>query len=410
MAIKILATASSKPARATSRRQPVAAADFRHITQVLRVLDEIEDDLSATQQLLKKATDAVKASSLFKIVETDIKTSPEADAAERPKVKPAELKAIQQNYTVTQKLFKSLNDLNTLEATLRSTFPEDSKDGADAISRLAKVRATLKKQLDQAFAFLQDSANAKLPPTFAKFTAGVARAMSRSLSYTDAAQYVYLFTTDEGNLAFSNYLMLKNLVDENEQQFATLFIVSTLVIGADREANKTFVTVMRDFAPPSDDLLVTPVDGLPRAFGALSVLLDLEHFKSSLGDMKVPLLTADKLDKKLFTHNRYIEQLEVDPENGSLIFYLKPTVQDAEKVTEITTQLNREVQTMIRATRHRLEMHIRRGVAGKATMVRFYMRKVDGAPAARPEDVQVIVDRFNLGTDAAKQLLRVLNS
>lgn len=413
MAIKFLATAT--PVRRAPTRQRAAApatTDFRHLTQVMDELTRIQDDLAATDQLLRKAAKEVKANSLFKVDEADIKNSPEADAAAKPTCSEEELTNLTKHYGVTQRLYGVLNQLNALEATLKSSFPEDSKDTTKALSEFAKTRKMVAKQLDQAFTFLRDLAKEKAPPSFDKFTAAISRVASRTLSYESAEQYIYLFTTEKRQLAFANYLLLHNLTDEEGQMFPTMYIVSTMVIG-DKAADKNqmYLTTMRDFAPPSDDLMARRVTDIKAAVTSLAFLLDLEHVSNTISHLPVPLLIdPKKINRNLFGYNSFIDTVGVDEDTGALTFSLKPTVayNDTVNINKIATQLDKDVAGMSRKTRSTQTIRIKRA-KGTPVSITFFLRRPKDAPAARADDLEVLSDRFNLDQDAISSILRVIN-
>lgn len=403
MAIK---TESFGRLKASVTNSKVAAANYRSVEEVMRELRQLQDDLTEADNILKTTRQLTAAGLLFSIDQADMKSSPPVPKTSTLKVKAEDLDGLKKNYTVTRQLYDTLSTLDVMEAKMKASFPEESKEASRAIAEIARMRKSVTDKLSVAFSFLQGLAQSHAPASFVAFTDGVARICERSLSYEESNAYVYLFEED-GELIFSHYIHLKRVMDEEGTLFPDLFVVTSLTT---TDPAVTYINTMAEFEPPSKAQLIRKVATLKDVANGLSLLLDMDGFDNAITDLPLNLLVAPKdIKKTMFNSAEYITSIQFDDEAGSLAFHLKPTVKgDSKLLNQIGAQLNLDLQAFLKTTRSKLRMTIKK--SSKSYVVVFYMKKPDDAPKATPDDLEFLRTRFRLDDGKVGKMLKVLNA
>lgn len=382
----------------------LAATTYRTVDEVLDELAPIAETILDGVQLLnlnkKQIASLCQTANIFQIVDNTrtpgVKNSPE------PKVQTVKIKAIKElrkNYAVTQSLFAAIQALDTVEANLRQSMTSLPK--ADkALQEVSNLRAKANKALGEAFRFLTSIAQAHQPSVFTKFVDGVISAIEKSISYDDARLYQYVHEVD-GDIVFSDYLQLQNLLSEDGKSVHSLLVVLSYKTGRDPGF---YVNTLKTFEPPSDSLLVKRVKDVKDALHAINLLLELDGFANSLNSIPLRLLMKDKIDRNLFSdYKKYISDVEV--EDTLLRFMFKSGVSNKE-LKEIIPQLYLDVKGAFRNTKARLRIDTRK--MGNKWVVEFFFVKRAGT-VVQDDDLEFLRSRFGLGQDSINLILKIVN-
>lgn len=384
----------------------VAAANYRYVEDVMKDLDKLAEDVEDAMNLLRISTKEVAA--LFNIRQADIKDSPPLKGPVHLKLKPSDVTKLRNQYSVTKMLHDTLQTLDVMESKILLSFPKDGKERQRALNGLQDMRKLTLARLNEAYQFLANLGKKNAPASFTRFVADMLVIIEKSIQYERADEFLYLFE-DEGCLAFTEYVHLKDLTDELGGTHRSLFVVLSQVI--DPDGSRFYVGTMKDFEPPSHDILQKKVIDAKTGAKALNLLLSLDGVSNAIGALPINLLVKpQKGDFSLFHAGALISNLEVTPE-GPWIFTLKPTVKEQVRVNLVMQSIYKDLQGLMRRTNARLRnMGTTQTGPNKSWQIKLALERPSGAPMADASDVEFLKTRFGLDDTAVKQILKLINA
>lgn len=388
--------------------------DVSLTSEIERFLDSVEDKLSALDQSIRHLKRVTATEWKLSTDDTEGYSSPMAVAPGSVKISTQDLEEVRRNNTIAHELHDILVSLDTAEAKLRSTFPEEGS-AKGPLQHLQRLRVSTQEKLQEVATVLTNMAKGHAPQAFSKFVEQVQVIVSRSLVYTDTRSFIYLHEVD-GAPVFSHYLMLTDCVDEDGTGFPVIYVVTSLKIGTldaktkmVTQPSEFFLTVLQQFEPPSVHLLTQKVQKVKDVVRSLHHLLLMDSFKNSLGSLPLPFTVKPQdVLKYAFNSAAYIQSVEIDDLSGNLMFHLKPVVQDSELIAKIAAQLQLDVKNLVARTRARLR--VARKDWGDHWVLTFFLMRDNGAPPAMPEDLSFLKERFDLDDQKIKRVLQVVNS
>lgn len=369
------------------------------LDDVMRSLKKLSQKVSEVLQLHRITQDQMVTAGMHLEIRMDDspKNSPRVREGDSDKVNIKNMKALREKYSVLRELFHTKTELESMEASLRVNFAKDVPE--KALRELEKLKKDVLRGITEAFSFLRDVASEHTPRKLELLAKGVSSAVEKSILYKKGTLFNYVFEV-EGELCFTYYLQLQGVEDENGKVFPELFLTMTQRLGANPGF---FVGLQHHFTPPSEDLLMKRVKNIKDALNAFSTLLELDSFENTLGSLPLDILLNPKsIVKDLFSYKDQIRSLDVD--EHSITFNLKSTADD--KVSEIASQLYKELNAVQRRTNARLRMSVERG---KQPKVYFKFVPAKGSPAVRPEDLEFMKLRFGVSDDSLSKITRIIN-
>ena len=385
----------------------ILAENFRSVEDAVRAIDKVGDEvselLSLQRQYQKQVANAdMKAALVLEIKIPSLKTSPSIDTS-HSKIKVSSMEKLRKNYAVVQDLWNTRTSLEAMDAKIRTSFAGKSVDTAKAVGELAKLKKRVDMGLQEALAFLRDLAHQHLPENFDQFTQAICKILEKSIAYSKSATYTYLYEV-EGDPTFSTYIHLQNVTDEDSNVFPNLYIVTSYRTGSTDPG--MFLTVMQEFVPPTDQLLMKKVKTVKESINAMQILLNLDNFTSSLGSLPMSLLLKDRsIKRELFVYQQYIKSIEVNEDQ--VVFVLKPEISEKNQADAIISQVWKDFQALVRKTNCKMRMAVKQGP--KSFILTFFFVTANDAPLADEEDLQFLKDRFNLSDTTLKSVIRTIN-
>ena len=224
------------------------------LDDVLRSLKKLSTKVSELLKLNKTTREQLQvAASMFLEITDKSKTknSPGIDVSKADMVQVKSLDKLRKNYSVLRELFDTKNELDAMEATLRTAkFGKASPERA--LAEVDKMRKEVLNGISEAFSFISGLAKTHLPAKLDLFSKGVCSSVEKSIIYQEGRVFTYVFE-DEGAICFTVYLQLKQAEDEGGQLFPELFLTMTYKTG---NSPQMYVGIQHHFSPPSADLLV----------------------------------------------------------------------------------------------------------------------------------------------------------
>ena len=370
------------------------------LDEVFRSLKKISTRITELLQLNREVQKQMTASMMLEIKDsTSPKSSPGIDVNKAQIIQVKSLDKLRKNYGVLNDLFDTKNELEAMEATLRTTkFSTASPDRA--LSEIAKMKKDVFVGISDAFAFITSLAKKHLPPKLEAFSRGVCSSVEKSLLYQEARVFTYLFE-EGGDLYFTVYLQLRNAEDETGRIFPEIFLTMTYRVGADPQM---FVGIQHHFKPPSADLLMKKVSSIKEALSAYSHLLELDDFSNTLGSLPIAVLLNPKsIVKDLFSVNEHIRSIEV--EEMEISFHTKSSALPV--LDHVVAQLFLELNSIQRRKNAKLRRSVRKSNNSATITFRFVMP--NNAAPVDATDLDFLKDRFHLNDSSVKKIVRVIN-
>lgn len=395
----------------------IAERAYNSIKDVEKDLSKINESVTDSLNLLKQFQKNLETAMGPIIVDVN-SPAPKKSPSGPTNLKPQLVKSIKKNFVVLESLYEARASLETLEAKLRASsraLGSENNGSAKALVGLQEVRKKVIKGIQDALTFLSAEATKTMPENFAEFIKKMGILAKRSLTYESANTFSYLFISKEETLVYTAYLQLKDLIDDKGARIPELFIVISLDMGATKNSNKYYLDVLFEFETPSDKLLTSEINPMKMSGVAnnLAELLNVSHFANSIQRIPIGLLlNPAKLTRSMFSYSEYIDTLEVtDDGTNQINFWLKPDVVDKPLIDDIAKQLYLDFRGLISSTRAKVRTAFPQKKKGGVTrqVITFFVTRESGSPAAQPEDVEFLKDRFNLSDSTVVRILQTIN-
>lgn len=375
-------------------------SNLKNIDDVMRKLKKLGERVSEVLTLHRTTqTNMVTANMHLEINYSDPhgRKSPDIKDGDSSKINDKNVKLLRQKYAVVQELFHTKTELEAMESILKVNFKNTTPD--KALREIEKLKRDVLAGISEAFAFLQKLSEDHMPRKLALLSKGVMQAVEKSLLYQKGRIYNYVFEVN-GELCFAYYIHLNHLEDEDGKVFPEIFLTMTMRMGAEPT---TFVGLQHHFTPPSEDLLMKRVKSIKEALHAYATLLELDSFDNTLGSLPLDaVLNPKSIVKNLFSYAGFVNSLDVD--EHAITFNLKKAAID--KISEIASQLLKEMGALQRSTNARLRMSVDRG---KSPRIYFkFVRQKDG-PLVKADDLDFLKMRFGVSDDALGKIAKVIN-
>jgi hypothetical protein len=407
--------ATSKPLfQKTDSVTALSATPSKVIQNIGRELLDIEQELLAVDLLSQKHRRLMAtASTLFSIGDGKPAptNSPGVALTNKQKVDEKSLKILREKSEALTHLHSVMDRISALASQLMQGSPADSKETAVHMKHIQALKSSTETKLNSEYDFLQGLATKSAPPEFSKLCDKIATVARNSLSYENVTAYLYAFET-EGYLCFARYLHLETLTSDDGRLIPDLYIVATLR-GTD---HKTFLEVNHDWVQPGPVLFLKEVTAEPKSLvRAMSQLLAISHFASSIGDIPLKLLLSVNEMKSKIRAPEAVSHVSVDEDTGALTFYLKPTIQDPQEIKDIAFGLHADVQNMTRrnggSLRHTVQMDPdpKRGAKRKNWRVVFTASLGSGKMAATSEDLGFLHAKYGMNPQQVDQVVKLIN-
>lgn len=381
----------------------MATTNIRFISDIEAEINALEEGLRVIELRMRRQKEAVK-SAIFEVDTSDIKSSPKIKTARELSQK--SIKALREQSSLIEQLRLTLDSLDTLTARLTAQFPEDGKEVRSAMLSLNRVRTKTVKQLNEAYAANQELAKTRIPDAMTSMVEAVAKILERTISYESTQTFVHIFeAATTKNICLAHYFHLQQCVAEDGENVPALFVVVTY----DTSTKALYLNTSRTFDHPTEDLMVREVKTAVQAATALRVLLHMDSFANSIGDIPIQLVVApDKIQRELFSAHQYIKKFEVDEATGAFIFHMKPTVRDREDAQRIMNQLYLDIKGMQRKSTATLKSSLTQ--KNKVWRAMFILNTANSRLRATPDDLDFMKTSYGLTDTDVNRVLRIINN
>ncbi len=394
---------------------------FRYIDDVARFLDKMQEDVSENDALIKvqqknlaylqrpneKVQTHLTAAAMQFMIHDDDDSGPKNHLKrkidpELTKIVVPNIKNLQSQYGLSEQLYEQYRTLEAVETQVAMQFPDRSgKQYNDTIGSIRKLKKQVGDQLKTVLGFLNEVAAKHVPKSFQKDMQAIRQEVEAHVMFESSDVFLYVSTTQEKELVFTYYLMLKNATNDEAQVTPHLYISIQWIVGS-----SVSVHLNHEYELPNQ-LLVgggTEVGSASEAVSAISDLLSMEDFATSLGT--VPLSTqlrrpASEINPTMFTYRDFISKVIVDED--SLTFMIKSGT-NAESLKDIGYSLFPEVKQLFRRVKG-VKMTMK--VSPKA--ISFTVVNVAQQGEVSVHDAEFLAEKFGLDPRELRKVVLLLN-
>lgn len=398
---------------------------FRYLDDIKRYLDDLEKDVDESgkliqqqQKLLSKVlhldTSATLAALVFDVTPSDRKNQLKTLRQMRTKIDPEltkvivpNMKKLQSQYALAEDLYAKHKAVESVETTLSLSFPNRQGPEYQAtVTQIKKMKAKIAEQLKICLGFLNEVAAQHVPKQFVKYTTLIADLVNDHVIFKESQSFLYVSVDDDGNLVFTNYLMLQDVANDEGDVAPHLYVSVQWIL-----ADEPVITVDLNHEYEVPNKLIgsgEEVGSVGEAVKAISEMLELENFSSALGVVPLALqLKVDptSLNPNMFAYRDFIDEVKVDEKTIS--FRLRKEADSPETVTEIAAQLYKELKALMKAKGVRLTM--RETKDGKTHVITFTIVKVAEGGEFNDYDMEFLRDKFGLTNQALRKIVNIIN-
>lgn len=397
---------------------------IRYLDDAIRVLNKIDHELDESLQVIKQQqkllasvfvrSKEIRATLVFNVSPTDPAEQRKQLRRLKTKLDPSltkvhvpDLKKLQSQYSLAEDLYSKLRTIESVETQLTLAFPNRRGDEYEAtMAQIQKMKTKIETQLRLCFTFLSDVAQKHVPQSFTEYVEKIAELVNEYVIFKECKSFMYVSVTPEGDIAFTNYLMLLDVANDEGEITPQLYVSIQWVLAKD-----PYITVdlNHEYEVPNQLLGSGEMVGdVGEATKAISDMLELENFSSALG--VVPLALQLKVDPttinpQLFSYRDFISKIGVS--ERALTFRLRKEAASNETVTEIAAQLYKELKALLKSKSVRLTMKTEK-VKGSYDLT-FNIIKIAEGGEFNTYDFEFLRDRFGLNNVQLRKISNIVN-
>lgn len=382
-------------------------------------LNELNQVLLSLQSKLGKQTATAANETSVKFTEHDINTgvstkstgkgagSPTIDFGRWNKVSIPNVETLKNHFGLVDEFYEKLDVLRTMEGYLKLHFKNRHGSG-DVVKGMERLRKVTEARIAEALKVLQAVATKHVPEPFVKFMEAVNSDLAKQLKYDKYETYLYVYPNAKGDLEFTAYFRLINLVDTSGSSFPDIYLVFTCTLEADPKAAKKVLlkyraTTLKEFSTPGKFSAGQVVRSPHEALVVLGALLELENFSNALGVL--PIYAPEGLSKKNFAAKNYIYRLDVSP--NSLEFTLIKSVKAEDEATSIAAKIMLDLKPMFKNVK--AEWQARKFQRSGAWVIHFTMNNFTMQGQVTLKDMEPLSQKYGIEDDKLRQIVRIIN-
>jgi hypothetical protein len=428
------------------RRGEIADSPFRSLQEVERYLDLVQEQIEDEGNLLKqyqqqfsrieKAHLLCAAPHEFKINDEDdggtpsvpTRISPKIDAHKIDKIVIPKMDVLRKNFQLVDSLSEHIDMLETMHGNVSVAF-RGSRGAPEALKAIKGLQRQAETKFSDALKFLSDIGTKYAPEPFRKLVEVTSTEMIQKLSFEKATTSLYCTEKDEGTLAFTFYVKLVDLTDEDDgDSFPEFYVVFTALLRSSGSSGGTvsrgpnkglvkpipsstldmtyYITVMHQFETPGKFNVGKQIKDHVDAMQALGTMLAAESISNTIGALPHNL-DPEAMVKGNFRSGELVQTIEVD--SDTLTFWFLTKVNKA-MAAKLTNSLLVDVRGMLKSTVKKAAFKVKSVTKGRSYGVRFTLTN----PAAHEQmdihAVQFMKDTFGLDDLKLRQIVQIVNA
>lgn len=394
----------------------IADSPFRSLQDVEKYLQSLKEQLNDAESLLRQyqsqfSRSVTAAPDLEFTINKDSgpgKKSPKIGLDKIDKFVVPKLDKLRSNFMIVDQLSEDVDKLNTLFSTVSVDF-RGNRGLSQMLNNIKAMRNSAEAKLDAALKFLSKIGEKYAPTPFKEMADEVCKKLSEDLEFSSYKTFIYAHQQVSGDITFTLYVQLLNLVEEDGEQYPEFFIVFTCLLSplATEKGVLTvenYVTVMNNFQTPGKFSPGRLVTNAKSALSNISTLLSLENISTSIGTLPHNL-DPSKITKDKFKFGSKVANIEVDPNSISFAF-LKQVKKDEAK--SYANSLYVEVKNMFARIKN-AQVKVKFTQEDGRFVVRFMLMNLATDKQINTNDLDFLKQQFDLDDNKLRKVIQIIN-
>lgn len=388
--------------------------NFRSLQEVDKLLLQVKEKLDSLDGLLRNYQSQFARNVTTSALEFKINSEPSNNTKKVFKVSKIEkivipkLDTLKSNFALADELSETIDSLDAVYNNVAVNF-RTIRGMGDVLKKIKAMKASAESKLSRALVFLNTIGEKYAPSQFKTMVQSTMNFVVTILDYKKSTNYLYAYEDKDGNLCFTYYVKLSQLVADNGEQYPEFFIVFTCVLKPElTDKSKLdasyFVTVLNSFATPGKFHIGKNFDTQPEAAGAIGNMLEMENISNSIG--VIPHNVApDKVNKNKFRDSSKIARILVEP--TSFTFELLKSVKKAE-ANGIISNLYLDIKGLLSNVKD-ANIRVKVSQDDGRFVVRFTLNNLAKEDQISTNDLDWLQERFNLSDEKLRRIVKEIN-
>lgn len=397
---------------------------FRYMTDAEKFLKEIGKEVDESVKLLKKHQQAVSASlaalrltaatMVFDLTPSSRKEQQSLVRKHKHNIDPdldkvvvPNMKKLESQYNMAEDFYEKLKAVEQAETQVQMAFPNRRGPEYNALmTQFAAMKTKIQDALKDCLQFLADVAAKHVPASFQKYIDMVAELINEHVVFRDAQTFMYVSVDPEGSLVFTAYIMLQDVANDEGEVAPHLYVSIQWVLG--KESTVT-VDLNHEYEVPNKLLgQGEEVGSVGEAVKAISTLLELENFSSSLGVVPLALqLNVDPttINVNMFEYKDVISKIEVG--EHSITFTFRKELKNPQAIAEVNADIYKRLKRLM--TKNGAKLTMQPDLSAKPAKVKFTIVKIAEGGEFNAYDMEWLRDKFGLNNTQLRKIHNIIN-
>ena len=413
-----------KPLQPRMAKEVAADGTFRslqdvqtHLEGIQTHIDELDGLIKQYQLQFSRVQPQVKAATQVFEIDTE---SPKGPRKPRPKggksfnldkidkIVIPKMDVLRQNFGIADELSEQVDELDKLYNSVAVNF-RGVRGSAEMLKAIKTTQTGAEMKLDKALKFLGEIGERHTPTGFKTLIEETISIVSPELTFQNHKTFMYGYETKETNLAFSVYIELNGLQDDEGSVYPKFYFVFTCILKGLPKEEKVepvyYVTVMHEFAAPGKYGLGKKISSPTEAANTLGLMMEMENISTAIGT-KPHNLDPDKIKKGQFRTAARIGSIRVEP--NALIFCLVKAVRSRKEVNEITKSLFIDVKGLLSRIKG-AKIKVKIDAAATGFEISFTLTNLARGDEVNVHDIDFLKEQFGLDDTKLRKVIKIIN-
>lgn len=394
----------------------VADGPFRSLTEVDRYLEAVKQSLQDKENLVRQYqaqfARAETAAGIEFVINREGKGSKPKGGGARiglDKIKVPKLDVLKKNFSVIEELSDKVDMLDSLYNSVAVNF-KGVRGALDTLAKIKDMKKSADAKMSAALKFLNTVGSKYVPTEFKQMVEATIAYISPFLTFKKNETLIYAYETPDEHMAFSVYIKLYNLEDDEGSQYPEFYIVFTCILKPSLQSGKVdahyYVTAMHDFQAPGKYLLGKEINDPAKASAALGLMLEMENVSTAIGVLPHGL-DPKKLSKNQFNVGSRVANIEVAP--NTITFEMLKNVTQSE-ATDAARSLFMDMKGILGRLK-KAKMKAKISKEEGRYVIRFTLTNLARESQININDIDFLKEQFpQLDDRKILQVVKVINS
>lgn len=396
----------------------ILAKDFSSKAEITKAIKRFSDRLSELESLVS-GTRSKLTNFIAKVFEVNVKKpTPDPDYPISPRVShinPSPLitdyKQLTDSYGVISEISSIRSGLQALLSRVSIGYEGDQKE--DVVGTVKRLISKADSVFHSALNLISSLSSKHRPEKLDKLSRAFRRSLELTVDYHSCFAETYLWV-DDGDLVLSDYVVLKNVMDERGRSVPALYLILSVKLSGNNTS--FYAGVSYSHVLPAKDILTKKVGTLKTLLSAFDSLLSGDNVTTRIADAPVKFLLEDSLPSetiyKDILRTIYAEKciVKVRADYGQINFDLAPRITEQDKVNDMLAAVYYWFKPFLDSRDDmRITMRLNRSPSNYVLTYGFISRSSEPLSFS-PDDLMFLTTKLGISEANRKKLLESIYS